>query len=678
MLLPSPRYFELERVLCLDLCEGEVYAPSATFVATLRGVTSAKKMFNVKQLRELTYCSLIMASEHAHNELKRNNNSSCTSIYSTINCKIDAISTHLEKASNIAVKASLDRNGAGVHVVSNKPLRRGEEIISCYAVGLALDPPYRHLCSYCVAGNNVYNVDDDHWRDSSRRTSRCSKCFVASICKGCKDKGADRWHEVSGECNALSSLVYAHHQLFNSHVSMKANEKNTNAEEEEEIRGGEGNLDDSGGESGTEKRLTISLSMADEVDSSYILTVRIMLRRWSDCETKFNANFSHKENLNSFSPPFPRIEWTLLKDLYTANIGTLEEKQYYDTAIHELCRVMKEQFVKGGAEAPIRTGAEWINKKDFDDIMGKVVGCGHAVTDVTTSLGCQCLGRALFLEHSFYNHSCAPNAFLSCQIGGSDVPLKIRSEGEDHQCALIARVHSIKDTQRETPVTLSYIPTSGLDSTERRRRLKQSYDFQCVCDACEQKLAWAQQLESCVHLPDGSDVELIRQMQYDCNNQLLKVQNCQDFDKEERINELQCCISTIGMNMRGIRNQGIPPSHEVSIEAHRLLAAAQSLYGDMDASLEEHASFLEAVDAIRDIFDPVALSTSLMEYGKDLAKACKDEKWRSIMTTALDCATSALGKRHDFVRNLQEIMDKSEKRELKRQRLSGASKLSIN
>ena len=35
---------------------------------------------------------------------------------------------------------------------------------------------------------------------------------------------------------------------------------------------------------------------------------------------------------------------------------------------------------------------------------------------------CQSIGRTLFFEHSFYNHSCAPNIFLSCNL---------QSQGED-------------------------------------------------------------------------------------------------------------------------------------------------------------------------------------------------------------------------------------------------------
>ena len=354
--------------------------------------------------------------------------------------KLQTISKYLQKK----VKPCIDdTNGGGVHVQSDERLKRGDEIISCHALAMALDPPHRHLCAYCACPCNT--------TCSNPTTSRCEQCFVVSICQKCKDHGVDRWHEESGECMALSCLVRAHYELFSG-----------------------------GGEKKYGQHQPVSLEMANEVDSSYILTIRIMLRRWSDCQQKL------KLELES---PLPSVAWSLLDELYTADLGTTpDERQHYDAAVTELCRIMRESFVlpvvQDGDGSNSRDESCWINKTDFDDIMGKVVGCGHAVTDVTVSLGCQCLGRALFLEHSFYNHCCLPNAFLSCHIENGEM----ETETETVKCcALTARVHCMHDVEEGKPITISYIPTSGLDCNERRQRLHQSYDFTCNCEVCERK-----------------------------------------------------------------------------------------------------------------------------------------------------------------------------------------------
>ncbi len=315
---------------------------------------------------------------------------------------------------------------------------------------------------------------------------------------------------------------------------------------------------------------------------------------------------------------------------------------------------------------------KWLTKSKFDAIMGKVVGCGHAVTDVTASLGCQCIGRALFLEHSFYNHSCVPNAFLSCHIQtGATLAAdhqKVRNiyqgSGHRHHCSLIARVHCISDIEKTGPVTISYIPTSGLDSKERHQRLHQNYSFSCQCKACNEGTFIGKKLSKFLSLPDDCDVDILRQMQFSCHEKIneirralirLKEEASDRLEKKEEIeNELQFCISTIKMNQRGMKFQGIPLSHEVSIESHRLLAASLSLMGEYGLAVKEHALFLESAQAIQEIFDPVAIATSLLEYAKDLRR-CDDGKTTevehsSILNTAYDNAKMALGVDHSFVR----------------------------
>ena len=157
-----------------------------------------------------------------------------------------------------------------------------------------------------------------------------------------------------------------------------------------------------------------SLDKANNVDSSFVLKLRVMFRRWSDCE---------RSKRDKVEIHFPSIDWNLLDHLYTADIGSTNEKQHYDAAVTAMCTTMRDIFGGKGDKGMSRLldgSSSWINKKDFDSIMGKIIGCGHAVTNLSASLGCQCLGRALFLEHSFYNHSCSPNSFLSSHIERGD------------------------------------------------------------------------------------------------------------------------------------------------------------------------------------------------------------------------------------------------------------------
>ena len=436
-------------------------------------------------------------------------------------------------------------------------------------------------------------------------------CF---ICEGCKAKGSKKWHLESGECKALYSLVCASHKM----------PKNANG-----------------------KRQLINLEMANGVDSSYVLTIRLMLRRWSE------------KNVPS---PFPSVEWSLLDELYRAQLGTPDESQYYDAAMNELCRLMRESFCLKDEDQLEPIDGSWINKKDLNDTMEKVVGCGHAVTDVTASLGCQCIGRALFLEHSFYNHCCTPNSFLSCRIGDPD------TNTEEHQCALNARLHCIQDIDEGGNVTISYIPTSGLSCDERKQRLEQSYDFICNCEACGMRNPSSKKMDQSVRLPENCDVECIRQMQFSCNQQLLEIERAGDVNNLQ-LNELESCISTIKMNKRGIRNQGIPVSHEVSIESHRLLAKALSLSDKVEAALKEYASFFP----ILELFDPVALATSLINFGIDLQRAGKDEECESVLANALEYAKLALGDEHKLVLGVQKMISETTERPTKRQKAENES-----
>mmetsp|Transcript_4392 Transcript_4392/g.8453 ORF Transcript_4392/g.8453 Transcript_4392/m.8453 type:complete len:198 (-) Transcript_4392:5529-6122(-) len=159
--------------------------------------------------------------------------------------------------------------GGGIHVIARENLRRGDKIMSCNAVSIALDPQYRHLCAYC---GRCCTVDSDE--DSQMH--RCCDCQIISICSFCQNQGAKRWHKTSGECDVLGFLVLANYKVF----------------------GGEG------------QDHTL-LEKANQVDSSILLTVRIMFRRWTE---------QHRNNKEEvLMSPFLSVDWELLNTLYTSS-----------------------------------------------------------------------------------------------------------------------------------------------------------------------------------------------------------------------------------------------------------------------------------------------------------------------------------------------------------------------
>ena len=111
------------------------------------------------------------------------------------------------------------------------------------------------------------------------------------------------------------------------------------------------------------------------------------------------------------------------------------------------------------------------------------------------------------------------------------------------------------------------------------------------------------------------------------------------------------------MNQRGIKNQSIPNSHEISIESYRLLALAYSIRGETELAIQQHQLFLEAVTTVQDLFDPIALATSLTEYGKDLAKLGRYEDSCEKLTLAYEHAKYSLGVDHFFTRGILSELD---------------------
>jgi len=247
----------------------------------------------------------------------------------------------------------------------------------------------------------------------------------------------------------------------------------------------------------------------------------------------------------------------------------------------------------------------------YASIFARVLGCSHGITDVSLPLGRQVLGRAVFWHHSFFNHSCAPNAFLSFDRG-------------------VAHVHVLKNVEKGEPITLSYIPMSGRFRSERRELLLRHYGFHCQCCECGK--------------PDALDLDLsqvdlqsIREVQYSCNERILNAQDDPDSIR-----------SMIKMTQRGIRNGGISPHHEVSLETHRLLAL-------LDRDVQEHEAFFRDVQT----FDPVTLATQRLEYARALSE--DPVKQEDQYETALRELEAALGSNHSWVVQIRkEISDAKE------------------
>ncbi|GFH55496.1 hypothetical protein CTEN210_11972 [Chaetoceros tenuissimus] len=432
----------------------------------------------------------------------------------------------------------------------------------------------------------------------------CSGCNVVSICNQCNEKDVSVWHRQSGECFALQCLSVCNAALFAGDQELNEVEK------------------------------------AQMIDSSILLAIRTIFRKW------FESNF-RKDSAALVSSPFPELNWSLYDNLYTTDIsGTTEERDHYDIAMNGLCNLIKETLTSH------KKDTSWITKELFDDAMGKIIGCGHSVTDLNQSLGCQSIGRTLFFEHSFYNHSCAPNAFLSCNLQSQD-----EANPKEHICAVEARLHCIKDIEQNDNVCISYIPTSGLDQAERQTKLQQNYGFQCMCEACETKSSRMKDIEALVQVPTDADITTVREMQFQIHQNILelKQKSRESFDMDNFQDEVNSCLMMIAMNKRGIANQNIPQCHEISMENKRLYASALSLIDENEKAIEEYVAFLESVEKVNDIFDPVAVATTRVEYAQTLKKL-GNQKEKDELEQAHDELILALGKDHSFTKRIFEML----------------------
>ena len=592
-------------------------------------------------------------------------------------------STEKNNHSNVIEVTTDKEGGGGIYTIAKRSLVRGEHIQSCPAIAIAFDSASirESRCGFCAS--RIPSSESDA---TKKKDSLCTHCSMVAVCQSCNDSGVMSWHERSGECQALQSLALCYKQLFH---------------------GGDENED------------------AIEIESAYILTVRILRRQWYEqCNQRGHdekSNEKKRDNLaEAMSSPFPSVDWSLFKHLHSTDVSVGQDDvthSQYEAAVSALCQLICQDFCKKEKDAnkqyqhhsntsdehntlkvnegrSDKTSSErWISKSQFEDVLGKVMGCCHAITDVSLDLGCQALGRALFLEHSFYNHSCVPNAFLSCHIedkhASKDDTEKQTKNQQTHNCALIARVHCIQDIRRGGSMQLSYIPTSGLGRKERQERLFHDYHFQCNCVVCERPISRdqigngdehnkpkvtdetnAEQREQwnkwnkALLVPESSDLDVIRQVQYRCNESLLDYQKHENettmalatAKTEDNDISLNHSIGMIRMSRNGIQNQGIGSSHEVSIEARRLMALAMSLSGKFELANDEHQQFLNAIEPIKSIFDPVALSTSRLEFASDLVKVGDISQCMLQLSIAKKEASDALGCDHSYVLKIVDMI----------------------
>ena len=525
----------------------------------------------------------------------------------------------------------------GAYVVANRSISPGEILLECPSTSIALDSTYRFShCGFC-AMPVVESL--------RTRTPLCQHCHVIAICKKCHDQGAEQWHSKSGECCILLSLVESFQQVF---VEMTG--------------------------------LTLP-EVAQNVDSIYMLVMRLVsLRR--------------QKSSNSLSAcPLPYVDWDVFDALYTSPLpssdGASAAAVKAMATLLEVAATKLQQKQKQPAQITF-------DLQECVSIWNKCRGCCHGITDLSRPLGSQNLGMALFAPQSFYNHACAPNAFLSCILAGENKTIMnhatVRTgstDKDDHLCAVISRVVNCSQTAVDAgaPVTISYIPMSGLCQQERRMRLNQTYHFTCHCQMCQ---------EATVAGTDGFVVEQhvggdfaknhphdqdlvavldpLRELQIGCYQQLMQASTLPPDDSEkgiERIELAEQVMTNLRMAQRGIRNNNIPPSHEVALECHRLLAVAFAIIRgdptnkDMEEIIKEelthHRSFFEGVKPAEAILDPSALTLQheLMVQCLEAELECNsvDRRTQQEIQHELDehlsnaeaTAERALGKDHPLV-----------------------------
>ena len=559
----------------------------------------------------------------------------------------------------------------GLHMTALRPIASGTRIMESRAISIALEPPYRTTCcGFCCSSDRNYhtsvarldNVKEKAAKQRGSGMELCTDCNVISFCSSCsKSRFCRSIHQR--ECRALQTVAA--------------------------VWNGLGNVDE--GDDGDK----LTPSHGQELDSCHLLTTRILVLR----KAPKMSNDDKRSDLNDADNDLHE-NLALLDTLYECEQLPLQFEEFVE------CLFKKNSKVDSVFNDTLDLQNKSNLKADYLRILRQVIGCGHAITNISLPLGQQCLGRALFVSHSFYNHSCSPNAYLSCHIAQ-----RVKDETKSSNAssgALIARVHALRDVGVGDSVTLSYIPLCGMAKSERQKRLLSGYNFVCKCELCQ-----AGKGDILLPLEDGIvvDADPIREIQYTCSERLLQSKDANQSQEHEQLDrskdsedgrngldveQIAHVLSLIKMTQRGIRNQQIPVAHEVSLESHRLLALGYSMLHDYSQAISHHMDFVRIIeDNFHGLlsFDPVALANQYMEFSQDLLLDCetisdKNESHDSVTeadnesrrkksmrnrTVALRYLTTAVGTDHPWVLSLAESGDNSNDKPRKRKCFEVAS-----
>ena len=574
----------------------------------------------------------------------------------------------------------------GAYVVAKEPLHPGQVLLECPSASIALDPPYRQThCGYCARPLTA--------APTAEQNSTCEECHLLSVCKDCHEKWATDWHKSGGECLVLKSLVRSFMEVFSEFEGQPAQ------------------------------------SVALQIESIYIITARLLHRRHFDHEVSKETTVTKE-----LTCPLPAIDWKLFDSLYSCPLPTAsDDSSSFVTAMASLFQELNNRLMLQSTSNENGIKMKAFNPQECISIWSKCRGCCHAVTDFSRPLGAQNLGMALLVPQSFYNHACTPNAFLSCLLGEEKevsapsaavaAPALAKTTGpQPHCCAVISRVVCCiaEGISPEESVNLSYIPLSGLCVRERQIRLREGYHFQCHCTICRERtlpntdgytLEQAVGGEFAAGVTQDEDLHTLvplRELQISCYQQLMTAsamdrkspvitsKDCDSIDNSQvdvggddvndeeggeedpRADLIEQSIATLEMAQRGIRNQKIPPSHEVSLECHRLLALAYGLLRrdspcihekDDDAvAVQEqyhHEQFFEKAQQIESFLDPSALMiqhklvAECLQSGEgNNEKDSRDYHYH--INAALELGKTALGEDHPFLMRLRPLIKKRE------------------
>ncbi|KAL6969168.1 hypothetical protein U1Q18_028892 [Sarracenia purpurea var. burkii] len=95
----------------------------------------------------------------------------------------------------------------------------------------------------------------------------------------------------------------------------------------------------------------------------------------------------------------------------------------------------------------------------------------------------------IYPNASFFNHDCLPNA---CRFDYIDATAAAAAAAAECNTNIVVRV--LHDVPEGREICLSYFPVN-LNHTDRQRRLKEDYDFTCVCDRCKVEANWSEEEE---------------------------------------------------------------------------------------------------------------------------------------------------------------------------------------